>query len=166
MKRLMMILATAALASTLAVGAADARGGGGFGGGGHGGGFGGGGFGGGAHIGGFGGGTHIGGISGGAHLGGPGGGAHIGGVVGGTHLGALGGGVHARGTVMPGRMASVDGDHLGVDEGSHPHGGGVQHHAIHHDRRYWSGYAYYYDNPDCYDWYLLHPDQPLPLSCS
>src|SRR5262249_18889642 len=48
MKRVLMILATAALASALAVGAADARGGGGGGGGGHGGGFGGGG-----HMGGF-----------------------------------------------------------------------------------------------------------------
>jgi hypothetical protein len=156
MKRVMMILATVALASTVAIGAADARGGGG-GGGGHGG-FGGGGFGGGAHIGGFGGGAHIDGIVSGSHLGGFRGGA-------GAPLRVPFGGAHVGGTAAPGRMAGINGDHLGVDDRSHPYGDGIHYHAIHHYGRYRSGYAYY-DNPDCYNWELLHPDQPLPLSCS
>jgi hypothetical protein len=154
MKRVMMILATAALASTLAVGTADARGGGG-GGGGHGGGFGGGGFGGGGHMGGFGGGAHIGGF---------GGGSRIGGVVGGAHLGGLGGGIHVGGTAMQGGMARVAGDHLGLGDHSHSYGTGIHYHAMHHYGR--SGYGYYYGDPDCYDWLSLHPGQPLPLSCA
>jgi hypothetical protein len=72
MKRMVAILATALVASSLFTVAADARGGGG-------GGHGGGGFGGGAHMGGFGGGGHIGGFGGGAHIG-FGGAAHIGGM--------------------------------------------------------------------------------------
>ena len=71
MRKTITILATALLASTLAIAQADARGGGG--GGGHGG------FGGGAHMGGgFGGGAHIGGVGlGAAHIGGIG---RVGGV--------------------------------------------------------------------------------------
>ena len=73
MQRMITILGTALLASSLLTGAADARGGGG---GGHGGGFGGGG-----HMGGgFGGGGHIGGFGGGAHIGGMGAGEHMGGL--------------------------------------------------------------------------------------
>jgi hypothetical protein len=37
---------------------------------------------------------------------------------------------------------------------------------MNHYGRYRPGYGYYYSDPDCYDWYALHPDQPLPLSCS
>jgi hypothetical protein len=73
MRRVITILATAALASSLLTATAEARGGGG----GHGGGFGGGG-----HMGGFGGGGHIGGIAGGARMGGLGSGVHIGGTPG------------------------------------------------------------------------------------
>ncbi|MET3905794.1 hypothetical protein ABID59_000115 [Bradyrhizobium sp. S3.3.6] len=143
MKRVMMILATAALASALAVGAADARGGGGGGGGGHGGGFGGGG-----HGGGFGGGGHMGGFGGGAHIGG------------------IGGGVHVGGMAMRGDMRPIGGDHLGLADHSHPYGTGIHDHAMNHYGRYRPGYGYYYGEPDCYDWYAMHPDQPLPLSCS
>ncbi|QHP66669.1 hypothetical protein EI171_04090 [Bradyrhizobium sp. LCT2] len=125
MKRAIMILATAALASTLAIGAADAHGGGG-GGGGHGG-FGGGGFGGG-HAG-FGGGAHFGSMG---HEGGFGGGARFG------------------------------GEHLGFGG----HADGLRQHAFHHFGRYRPGYGFYGAYPDCYDRYELHPNQPLPLSCS
>jgi hypothetical protein len=41
------------------------------------------------------------------------------------------------------------------------HGFGLHQHAFHHFRGYGYGYGY----PDCYDWYALHPDEPLPLSC-
>jgi hypothetical protein len=119
MKRAIMILATAALASTLAVSAADAHGGGGHGG-----------FGGGAHAG-FGGGAHFGGMG---HEGGFGGGARFG------------------------------GEHLGFD--GHAATGGLRQHAFHHYDRYRSGSGFYGAYPDCYDWYELHPGQPLPLSCS
>ena len=121
MKRTIMILAAAALASTFAVGAANAHGGGGHGG------FGGGGFGGG-HAG-FGGGAHFGGVG---HEGGFGGGARFGG----EHL----------------RFAG--------------HDGGFRQHAFHHFGRFRSGYGFYGAYPGCYDWYELHPYQPLPLSCS
>jgi hypothetical protein len=89
MKRMIAILATALLASSLFTAAADARGGGG--GGGHGGGGGGhgGGFGGGAHMGGFGGGGHIGGFGGSARIGG------LGGFGGGAHIGGMGHANHA-----------------------------------------------------------------------
>jgi hypothetical protein len=149
MKRVMMILATAALASALAVGAADARGSGG-GGGGHGGGFGGGG-----HMGGFGG--------GGAHIGG---GAHFGGLDGGAHVGGFGEGVHVGGMAMRGDMGRIGGDHLGLGDHPHPYGTGIHYHAMNHYGRYRPGYAYSYGDPGCYDWYALHPDRPLPLSCS
>ncbi len=80
MKRMIKILAMAALASAVTIGAADARGGGG---GGHGGGFGGG------HMGGFGGGAHFGGgFGGGIHAGGFGGG--VGHVASGAHFGGTG----------------------------------------------------------------------------
>lgn len=140
MKRVLMILATAALASTMAVGTADARGGGG--GGGHGGGFGGGG-----HMGGFGGGAHVGGFGGG-------------------HVGGFGGGVHVGSMAMHGNMGRLGGDHPGL--GDHPHADGIgfHDHAMHRHGRYSPGYGYYYGDSDCYDWYVLHPDQPLPLSCS
>src|SRR6185295_11031067 len=111
MKRMITVLATTLLASSLLAGAADARGGG------HGGGFGGGG----GHMGGgFGGGDHIGGLGGGGHVGG----------FGGEHMGAH----------------------------------GLHQHALHRFSGYGPGYGSYYS--DCYDWYALHPDQPLPLSCS
>src|SRR6476646_3046745 len=108
MKRLITVMATALLASSLLAGAADARG-----------------FGGGGHIGGFGGGGHVGGI----------GGEHMGGL-GDRHVGAVG-----------------------------AHGFGLHQHASHRFGGYGPGYGYY-SYPDCYDWYYLHPDQPLPLSCS
>jgi hypothetical protein len=87
MKRMIMILATAALASTLVTAAAEARGGGGFGGG---------------HIGGIGGGAHVSGMIGSAHIGGIGEGMHAGvaavpdgvGHMGGEHFGL---GDHTRG---------------------------------------------------------------------
>jgi hypothetical protein len=60
-------------------------------------------------------------------------------------MGGLGGGVGA-------------GGHIGA------HGYGLHQHALHRLGGYGPGYGYYY--PDCYDWYYLHPDQPLPLSCS
>jgi hypothetical protein len=41
------------------------------------------------------------------------------------------------------------------------HGFGLHQHALHRFGGY--GYGGY---PDCYDWYELHPEQPLPLSCS
>src|SRR5882672_751005 len=90
--RLMMVLATALLAGSLAATGAQARGGGG--GGGHGGGFGGG------HMGGFGGG-HMGGF-GGAHIGGLGG-AYVGGF-GGAHIGAS----------HMGHVAGLGRDHFGM----------------------------------------------------
>jgi len=45
------------------------------------------------------------------------------------------------------------------------HGFGLHQHASHRFGGYGPGYGYY-NYPDCYDWYYLHPDQPLPLSCS
>jgi hypothetical protein len=144
MKRILMILATAALTSVLAVGAADARGGGGGGGG---------------HGGGFGGGGHMGGFGGGGHIGGMGSGAHLGGFDGGAHMGGFGGGAHVGGMAMRGDTARIGGDHFG-------RGVGIHDHAMHHYGRYRPGYGYYYGDSDCYDWYVLHPDQPLPLSCS
>ena len=45
------------------------------------------------------------------------------------------------------------------------HGFGLHQHASHRFGGYGPGYGYY-SYPDCYDWYYLHPDQPLPLSCS
>ena len=111
MKRMITILATALLASSLVAGAAEARGGGG----------------GGGHMGGgFGGGAHIGGMGGGEHLGG----------MGGDHFGSVG--------------------HIG------DHGFGLHQHAQHR----FGGYGYDYGYPDCYDWPYLHPNAPLPLSCS
>jgi len=100
MKRMITVLATALLASSLLAGAADARGGGG---------------------------------------------GHMGGGFGGEHMGGLGGG----------HIGS--GGHIGA------HGYGLHQHALHRFGGYGPGYGYY---PDCYDWYELHPDQPLPLSCS
>jgi hypothetical protein len=55
-------------------------------------------------------------------------------------------------------MGGPGGGHIGA------HGFGLHQHALHRFGGYGSGYGYYY--PDCYDWYSLHPDQPLPLSCS
>jgi hypothetical protein len=59
------------------------------------------------------------------------------GGLGGEHIGGLGGG-----------------DHIGA------RGFGLHQHALHR----FGGYGYY-GYPDCYDWYQLHPNQPLPLSC-
>jgi hypothetical protein len=61
---------------------------------------------------------------------------------------------------MRGDMGRIGGDH------PHPYGTGIHDHAMNHYGRYRPGYGYYYGDPDCYDWYALHPDQPLPLSCS
>jgi hypothetical protein len=47
----------------------------------------------------------------------------------------------------------------------HPYGAGIRYHAMHRYDRYLPGYSYGYADPNCYDWYELHPDQPLPLSC-
>ena len=89
MRRIMTIMATALLASTLLASAAQARGGG---------------FGGGGHMGGFGGGGHIGGFGGGVHMGGgfEGGMGHIGG--GETHFADHGMGFrdHAMHRFVPG----------------------------------------------------------------
>lgn len=73
---------------------------------------------------------------GGGHGGGFGGG-HMGGGFGGAHMGGFGGG-H-----------------------SSAHDFGLRQHAAHR----FGGYGYY-GNSDCYDWYVLHPNEPLPLSCS
>jgi hypothetical protein len=127
MRKTITILATALLASTLAIAQADARGGGG------GGGHGGGGFGGGAHMGGgFGGGAHIGGFGGGAHIGGVGGGERIGGI---GHVGGVG---------------RFDGSRFAFGEGART--GGVHQHAMHRFDHPYYGYGV-----DCYDWYLSHP---------
>ncbi|MGY4374608.1 hypothetical protein ACVWZ3_002247 [Bradyrhizobium sp. i1.3.6] len=54
------------------------------------------------------------------------------------------------------------------DSGGHVGNGGIglRQHAFHRFGRNRSGYGFYGAYPDCYDWYELHPDQPLPLSCS
>jgi hypothetical protein len=56
-------------------------------------------------------------------------------------------------------MGGLGGGHIGA------HGFGLHQHALHRFGGYGPGYAYYYGYPDCYDWYVLHPNQPLPLSC-
>ena len=150
MKRMMMILATAALASTLMTATAEARGGG---------------FGGGGHVGGFGGGAHIGGMMGAGHIGGFEGGAHIGGMVGAAHIGGIGEGMHVGGTAVPGGLGHVGGEHLGLGDHVRGYDGGLHQHAMHRFGRYSPGYLYG-DGLDCYDWTHLHPGQPLPLSCS
>jgi hypothetical protein len=61
-------------------------------------------------------------------------------------MGGLGGGVG---------VGHVGGDHIGA----------LHHHALHRFGGYGPGYGYY-GYPDCYDWYVLHPNSPLPLSCS
>jgi hypothetical protein len=129
MKRAVVILAAAVLASTMAVGAAEARGGGGFGGGGHMG---------------FGGGAHIGGIA---------------------HAGGFGGGLHPGGAATFGGGPRLGEDHVGLGDHFASHGMGLRQHAFHHDGHYRPGYGFYGSYPDCYDWYYLHPDEPLPLSC-
>ncbi|MCC8941608.1 hypothetical protein H8A99_35530, partial [Bradyrhizobium sp. Arg68] len=83
--------------------------------------------------------------------------AHLGGGAGVAHLGGFGGGMHV------GSAAGLGGDRIG--RGEHAYGTGV-HHAIHHFGRYSPGYYGFYGDSDCYDWYDLHPDTPLPLSCS
>jgi hypothetical protein len=167
MKRMMMILATAALASTLVSATAEARGGG-FGGGGHVGGFGGGahigGVMGAGHIGGIGGGVHVGGMMSAGHIGGIGGGAHVGGMIGSAHIGGIGEGMHAGGVAVPDRIGHLGGEHLGLGDHTRGYDGGLHQHAMHHFRRYSPGYLYD-DGLDCYDWYRLHPGEPLPLSC-
>ena len=136
MKRMITVLATALLASSLLAGTAEARGGGG----------------GGGHGGGFGGGGHMGGMGGGGHIGGLGEGAHIGGIGGGEHTESLGGG-----------MGRLDGGHIGAGIGARDPG--LHQHALHRYGGYRSGYGYFNDYPDCYDLYL-HPERPLPLNCS
>ena len=68
----------------------------------------------------------------------------------GEHMGGLGGGVGG---------GHIGGDHIGA------HGFGLHQHALHRFGGYGPGYGYY-GYPDCYDWYVLHPNSPLPLSCS
>ena len=55
-----------------------------------------------------------------------------------------------------------------MEFGGHAGAGGIglRQHAFHRFGRYRPGYGFYGAYPDCYDWYELHPDQPLPLSCS
>jgi hypothetical protein len=158
MKRMRMILALAALVSALAGTAAEARGGGG------------GSFGGGGHMAGFGGGAHIGGGMGGmAHVGGFGGGARIGGGLGGmAHVRGFGGGARiGGGMVGAARIGGIDhfgGQHFGLGDHNHSYGSGLRDHGLHRFGRYWRGYGYD-SGLDCYDWYYLHPNEPLPLSC-
>jgi len=59
-------------------------------------------------------------------------------------------------------MGSLGGSHIGADGHTGAHG--LHQHALHRFSGYGPGYGSYYS--DCYDWYALHPDQPLPLSCS
>jgi hypothetical protein len=132
MKPMMMILATAALASTLVTAAAEARASG---------------FGGGGRVGGF------------------GGGAHVGGIVGSAHIGGINGGMHVGGAAVPGGIAHLGGEHLGLGDHVGGHDGGLHQHAMHRFGRYSPGY-FYNDGLDCYDWTRLHPGEPLPLSCS
>jgi hypothetical protein len=56
-------------------------------------------------------------------------------------------------------MGGLGGGHIGA------HGFGLHQHALHRFGGYGPGYGYY-GYPDCYDWYVLHPNSPLPLSCS
>jgi hypothetical protein len=151
MKRMVTILATAALASMLLAAAAEARGGSGFGGGGH--------------VGGFGGGAHIGGTMGAGHIGGFGGDAHVGGMVGSAHIGGIGAGMHAGRAAVPVTIGHLGGEHLGLGEHTHGYDGGLHQHAMRRLGRYWPGYVYD-EGLDCYDWTRLHPGEPLPLSCS
>ena len=53
--------------------------------------------------------------------------------------------------------ATSVGDHIG-DGRIGAHGFGLHHHALNR----FGGF----EPPDCYDWYSLHPGLPLPLSCS
>jgi hypothetical protein len=64
------------------------------------------------------------------------------------------------------RDGGFGGEHLGF--GGHAGNGGIglRQHAFHRFGRDRPGYGFYGAYPDCYDWYELHPDQPLPLSCS
>jgi len=95
---------------------------------------------------------------GGGHMGGFGGGAHIGGGMGGmAHMGGFGGS----------RIGGIDhlgGQHFGLGDHNHSYGSGLHDHGVHRFGRYWRGYGYD-SGLDCYDWYYLHPNEPLPLSC-
>ncbi|MGG2329592.1 hypothetical protein ACE40V_24885, partial [Salmonella enterica] len=71
------------------------------------------------------------------------------------HAGGLGGGRFGGGT-------RFGGEHLGFGG----HVGGLRQHAFHRYGGFVPGYGFYGAYPDCYDWYELHPAQPLPLSCS
>jgi hypothetical protein len=64
-------------------------------------------------------------------------------------------------------MGGFGGEHMGGLGGGHvgAHGFGLHQHALHRFGGYGPGYGYY-GYPDCYDWYVLHPNSPLPLSCS
>jgi hypothetical protein len=150
MRKMITILATGLLASSLAIAQADARGGGG--GGGHGGGMGGG-FGGGAHMaGGFGGGAHIGGFGGGAHVGGVGIDSVTG--FGATHIG---GGV---GRIGGSNIDRFEGSRTAVGENARV--GDVRQHAMHRLDRI---YPYYGYGVDCYDWSFSHPADTEPPYC-
>jgi hypothetical protein len=60
-------------------------------------------------------------------------------------------------------MGGIGGGHIGASGAVGAHNFGLHQHAQHR----FGGYGYYNNAyPDCYDWYVLHPDQPLPLSCS
>jgi hypothetical protein len=138
MSKVLTTTATIMVLGLAATGVADARGGGGFGGGGHSG-FGGGHIGamGGAHIGGFGGG-HIGGF-GGAHLGGMRG-AHIGGMGHVGHLGGLGGPyIGSAGAAHMGRLGAGHVGAMGGTVGGHDP---VTGDFARHDRRFYGDWDY------------------------
>jgi hypothetical protein len=73
--------------------------------------------------------------------------------------GRFGGELHAGGATTFGGEPHFGEDRLG------PRGIGIQQHAMHHYGRYRPGYGFYDGYVDCNDWYNLHPDEPLPLSC-
>jgi hypothetical protein len=98
------------------------------------------------------------------HIGGIGGGAHVGGMIGSAHIGGIGEGMHAGGVAVPDRIGHLGGEHLGLGDHTRGYDGGLHQHAMHRFRRYSPGYLYD-DGLDCYDWYRLHPGEPLPLSC-
>jgi hypothetical protein len=106
---------------------------------------------------------------GGGHMAGFGGGAHIGGGMGGmAHVGGFGGGARiGGGMVGAARIGGIDhfgGQHFGLGDHNHSYGSGLHDHGLHRFGRYWRGYGYD-SGLDCYDWYYLHPNEPLPLSC-
>jgi hypothetical protein len=119
LRKIAIILSSlAVLSGGFGIDTAHARGGGGFGGGGHIGGFGGGGFG-GSHMGGFGG-AHMSGGFGGDHIGEGFRGSHLGGGFGGEHIGGeFGGGHFSTGLVGDHMSGGLGGLHAGGIGESH-----------------------------------------------